>query len=39
MESLWRFIAEFIEMVAKAGAGMASSSVGYEPELPEDLMN
>lgn len=37
MEMFWSWIASFIESIANMGAGMASSSAGYEPELPEEL--
>ncbi|MFQ6893236.1 MAG: cyclic lactone autoinducer peptide [Acutalibacter sp.] len=37
MTSLFAFLASIIEMIASAGAGVASIGCGYEPELPEEL--
>lgn len=37
MTSLFAFLASIIEMIASAGAGVASIGWGYEPELPEEL--
>ena len=37
MTSLFAFLASIIEMIASAGAGVASIGFGYEPELPEEL--
>lgn len=37
MGSLWNAIASFIEAIANLGAGAASTSTSYEPELPEEL--
>ena len=37
MTSLCAFLASIIEMIAAAGAGVASIGCGYEPELPEEL--
>lgn len=30
-------LASLVEIVANLGAGMASSGMGYEPEVPEEL--
>ena len=37
MNGVWSLLAFVIESLANLGAGMASSGVGYEPELPEVL--
>lgn len=37
MEKIWSAIASLIEAIANMGAGAVSSTVGYEPELPEKL--
>lgn len=34
---MWEIIASIIEIIANMGAGAASSTMGYEPELPEEL--
>lgn len=35
--NIFRMFASLIEVIAKIGAGAASSFVGYEPEVPEEL--
>ena len=37
MENIWSAIASLIEAIANMGAGAASSTVSFEPELPEEL--
>lgn len=37
METILSMIAKLIETVANVGAGAASSGLGYEPEVPEQL--
>lgn len=37
MMNIWMLITSFVEGVANFGAGMVSSGVGYEPEVPEEL--
>lgn len=37
MNGVWSLLAFVIESLANLGAGMASSGVGYEPELPKEL--
>lgn len=34
---MWSIIAAIIEAIANMGAGAASTGVGYEPVLPEEL--
>lgn len=34
---MWDILAAIIEALASMGAGAASTGVGYEPELPEEL--
>lgn len=37
MTSLFALLASIIEVIAAAGAGVASMGCGYEPELPKEL--
>lgn len=37
MNGVWSLLAFVIESFANLGAGMASSGISYEPELPEEL--
>lgn len=37
MSTFWSVIASIVEAIANMGAGMASSGVGYEPTVPEEL--
>lgn len=37
MNKMLRFIAEFIEALARIGAGFQSAGIGYQPEIPEEL--
>lgn len=35
--NIFGFVASIFEAIAKIGAGAASSGLGYEPEVPEEL--
>ena len=35
MNGVWSLLASVVEALANLGAGMASTGIGYEPELPE----
>ena len=37
MNGVWSLLASVVEALANLGAGMASTGIGYEPELPEEL--
>lgn len=37
MNGVWSLVAFLVESLANLGAGMASTGIGYEPELPEEL--
>lgn len=37
MTTFWSVIASTIEAIANMGAGMASSGMGYEPNVPDEL--
>lgn len=36
MNGVWSLLASVVEALANLGAGMASTGIGYEPELPEE---
>ncbi len=38
MKTFWDIMASLIEMVANFGAGAASNGMGYEPNLPKNLI-
>ena len=37
MNGVWSLLAFVIESLANLGAGMASTCISYEPELPKEL--
>lgn len=39
MDTILTFVAQIIEMIAESGAGFFSWGIGYQPEIPEELMN
>lgn len=38
MDNFWNVVASLIEAIANIGAGAASAGVGYEPEVPSELV-
>lgn len=38
MDNLWNVVASLLEAIANIGAGAASAGVGYEPEMPSELV-
>jgi len=38
MENVYNVLASIIEAIANLGAGAASMGIGYEPEVPEELL-
>lgn len=37
MTDFWSVVASLIVAIANLGAGAASSALGYEPEVPDEL--
>lgn len=38
MDAMLTLVAWFIEKVAESGAGFFSWGIGYQPEIPEELL-
>lgn len=37
MKNVWEAIAAMLDAIANLGAGLVSTGLAYEPELPEEL--
>ena len=37
MANVWNYLVDFVITIARWGAGNISLSMGYEPEMPEEL--